>query len=181
MLVLARSLVHESMMCNEGWDSIYAVASRMIWSSFKPIWLLPAYSISGTCKGFQVIEMSMSWYCSWLVPFLSFTNSACLIFLTFMIHPFLSDETDMHDFSRGTIAILVGETANTSISIEQSYVVFSSHNHQHWNTFNLAVSWKACKLKFISWHKNVKNIDMFLSVTPQNFQFWVVNRKHLIK
>lgn len=47
---------------------------------------------------------------------------------TFMIHPFLS-ETDMHDFSRGTIAILVGETANTSISIEQIYVVFSSHDH----------------------------------------------------
>ena len=64
MLVLARSLVHESMMCNEGWDSIKAVASRMIWSSFKPIWLLPANSISGTCKDFQVIEMSMSWYLS---------------------------------------------------------------------------------------------------------------------
>jgi hypothetical protein len=67
----------------------------------------------------------------------------------------------MHDFQRGTIAILVGETANTSISIEQSYVVFSSHDHRHWNTFNSVVSWKACKLKFISCHKNVKNIDMF--------------------
>ncbi|KAJ1296118.1 hypothetical protein BS78_01G274600 [Paspalum vaginatum] len=35
---------------------------KMIWSGFNLIWLLPANSISATCKDFQVNEMS--WYCS---------------------------------------------------------------------------------------------------------------------
>jgi hypothetical protein len=47
MLVLARSLVHDSMMV------VKAVASRMICSCFKSIWLLPANSISDTCKDFS--------------------------------------------------------------------------------------------------------------------------------